>query len=142
VIQAFSLLDYDGKGQLETKDVWNTLSELGDQPTQTRVNAMFSPVGSQNGVVEFSQFMEVMDPRLNLPNLPPDVVLDAFTELDPSGTGQIDIGELRYVLTGMGDDQLDDEEVDEIIKSLNLDARTIAYRELVEANLSANRDKW
>lgn len=48
-----------------------------------------------------------------------------FQVFDKDGTGQIGVGELRYVLTSLGE-KLSDEEVDELLKGVSV-GRYVGY---------------
>lgn len=55
---------------------------------------------------------------------------------DSAGTGMISVGELRHILTQMGE-KLSDEEVDEILKEANIDSEgLINYDEFVTMLMS------
>jgi Ca2+-binding EF-hand superfamily protein len=69
----------------------------------------------------------------------PSGYVQAFRVFDPEGTGYISIGELRYVLTSMGE-KLTDAEVDELLRRAAYDRTeigTIAYEEFVMRLLQA-----
>lgn len=75
-------------------------------------------------------------------------LMDAFSEVDPNKTGfsctrialtlvgKVSIGELRYVLTGVNGFHLTDEEVDEIVKDVQIDSEhNLNYVELLQQTL-------
>ena len=56
----------------------------------------------------------------------------AFRQLDPTTSGRIHSGELRYVLTGSGS-RLSDDEVDEVLKEIGVDeGGMIDYERLLQ----------
>lgn len=50
-----------------------------------------------------------------------DEFIRGFQVFDKDGTGYIGVGELRYVLTSIGE-KLSDEEVDELLRGINVGA--------------------
>jgi Ca2+-binding EF-hand superfamily protein len=73
------------EGKISVADVKNTLIELGDTPTDSEVKDMMASVGAVDEI-EFAQFLDVMSSKLDGPT-PKDPLLEAFLELDPTGTG-------------------------------------------------------
>ena len=66
-------------------------------------------------------------PCLSLPSsagiltFDPDEFIRGFQVFDKDGTGYIGVGELRYVLTSLGE-KLSDDEVDELLKGVKVGA--------------------
>lgn len=54
-------------------------------------------------------------------NLTTEEFVRGFQVFDKEGTGYIGVGELRYVLTSLGE-KLSDEEVDELLKGVTVGA--------------------
>lgn len=52
-------------------------------------------------------------------HLPSEEFIRGFQVFDKDGTGHIGVGELRYVLTSLGE-KLSDEEVDELLKGVSV----------------------
>lgn len=56
----------------------------------------------------------------------PEEFVRGFQVFDKEGTGYIGVGELRYVLTSLGE-KLSNEEVDELLKGMNIQGDMVNY---------------
>ena len=89
-------------------------------------------------LVDFSQFSTI----LNRPNGfrdpgEPEEYCRGFQVFDKDMTGYIGVGQLRYILTNLGE-KMSDEEVDELLKGVNVDTSSgeVNYVELVRTILA------
>ena len=88
--------------------------------------------------VDFDSFSKI----LNRPNGfrdpgEPEEYCRGFQVFDKDMTGFIGVGQLRYILTNLGE-KMSDEEVDELLKGVNVDTSSgeINYVELVRTILA------
>ena len=88
--------------------------------------------------VDFDSFSKI----LNRPNGfrdpgEPEEYCRGFQVFDKDMTGFIGVGQLRYILTNLGE-KMSDEEVDELLKGVNIDTSSgeINYVELVRTILA------
>ena len=66
----------------------------------------------------------------------PEDYIRGFQVFDKDGTGEIGVGELRYILTSLGE-KLTDGEVDELLKGINVSRDgNVNYTEFVKTILS------
>ncbi len=72
--------------------------------------------------VDFPTFLSILNrPNGFRPAGTPDEFIRGFQVFDKEGNGYIGAGELRYVLTSLGE-KLSDEEVDELMKGVQVGA--------------------
>jgi calmodulin len=81
---------------------------LGQNPTQAEIKEIVKEIGG-NGTVEFPEFLSMMQRRMKHTDNE-EQIREAFKVFDKSGTGFIEISELRHVLTTLGE-KLSREEV-------------------------------
>ncbi|KAF9307383.1 hypothetical protein BGZ74_005823 [Mortierella antarctica] len=124
--EAFSLFDRKGKGQIDAANLGDLLRALGQNPTQAQVRelvAQADPSGSN--AITFDTFLvALMRP-------------DGFKPAGNRHDGYIAQGELRYVLTNLGE-KLSDAEVDELLKGVEVDSNgRVNYEIFVDVILSS-----
>ena len=105
------------------------------------VSATFTPIDGQSinrYPVDFDSFSKI----LNRPNGfrdpgEPEEYCRGFQVFDKDMTGFIGVGQLRYILTNLGE-KMSDEEVDELLKGVNVDTSSgeVNYVELVRTILA------
>ena len=105
------------------------------------VSAALAPMKSQftnSRPVDFDSFSKI----LNRPNGfrdpgEPEEYCRGFQVFDKDMTGFIGVGQLRYILTNLGE-KMSDEEVDELLKGINVDTSSgeVNYVELVRTILA------
>lgn len=116
--EAFSLFDKKGNGSVARDDVGDLCRALGQNPTRQQVHDFTAPLPQ---FVTFDQFMEVLNrPGGFDPQGSYDEFIRGFRVFDKDNSGYISIGELKYVLTSLGD-KLSDSEFNELTKIMGLD---------------------
>lgn len=88
---------------------WNSsnFNNIGQNPTQAEIKDIVKEIGG-NGTVEFPEFLSMMQRRIkNTDN--EEQIREAFKVFDKSGTGFIEVAELRHVLTTLGEKLTKDE---------------------------------
>jgi len=134
VREAFALYDKRGTGKIDQADLGDLLRALGQNPTQKEVADL---VRSAPPTIDFNTFNQY----LNRPNgfAPAGTVEEfvrGFSVFDKDGSGRIGAGEMRYVLTSLGE-RLTDEEVDELLRGVHQEPDgSINYREFVTTILA------
>jgi len=86
---------------------------------------------------DFDLFLRILNrpDGFRAPGLPEDFVR-GFQVFDKDGTGLIGVGELKYVLTSLGE-KLTEDEVDELLKGINVAKDgSINYTEFVQMVLA------
>lgn len=132
--EAFALFDKKGTGSISRESLGELLRALGQNPTQAEVAELASQAPRD---IDFNTFLAI----LNRPNgFKPAGTLDEFIRgfqvFDKEGNGYIGAGELRYVLTSLGE-KLSDEEVDELLKGVHVESDgNINYEQFVRQILA------
>ncbi|KAK9471711.1 uncharacterized protein V1510DRAFT_419410 [Dipodascopsis tothii] len=114
---AFAIFDKRGNGKIALSSLGDLLRACGQNPTLAEIDELESQVGED---FDFDTFLSV----LNRPDGfkaagEPEDYVRGFQVFDKDMTGYIGVGELRYVLTSLGE-KLSDEEVDELIRGINV----------------------
>ncbi|OCF58472.1 myosin regulatory light chain cdc4 [Kwoniella mangroviensis CBS 10435] len=115
LIEAFALFDKKGTGQVPKESLGELLRSLGQNPTQAEVQGLERGLQG-GGTFGYEEFLNVLNrPDGWKPAGTADEFIKGFQVFDKSGNGFIGAGELRYVLTQLGE-KMSDEEVDELLK--------------------------
>ncbi|GAO47267.1 EF-hand [Saitoella complicata NRRL Y-17804] len=131
---AFALFDKHGNGHIEPSRLPDLLRACGQNPTQAECDDV---VESVKGEVDYPTFLEILNrPDGFRPIGEASDFVRGFQVFDKEGTGMIGVGELRYVLTQLGD-KLTDEEVDELLKGVAVRDGNVDYTEFVKMVLSS-----
>ncbi|KAJ1735792.1 myosin II light chain [Coemansia sp. BCRC 34490] len=141
--EAFGLFDRTGEGKIQRSSLGTLLRALGQNPTEAEVQELTgdSPKADDAEGIVFDEFIKiVMRPggfsSANSEDSFNEFV-QAFQVFDRDALGYISAGELRYVLTSLGE-PLSDGEVDELLKGVPMDKHgNINYEELVRTLISA-----
>ncbi|KAK6496506.1 SCF ubiquitin ligase complex subunit cdc4 [Arthrobotrys musiformis] len=131
--EAFALFDKKGTGRVPTSSLGDLLRACGQNPTMAEVDEVAQGV---KGEFEFETFLKI----LNRPGGfrdpgPPEEYIRGFQVFDKDSTGVIGVGELKYVLTTLGE-KLTDAEVTELLKGMEITGPTVNYIEFVKMILA------
>ncbi|KAF9971490.1 hypothetical protein BGZ65_010397, partial [Modicella reniformis] len=120
--EGFSLFDRKGNGTIEAGSLGDLLRALGQNPTQSQVRHLVSEADpSGTGLIDFDTFLKIlMRPEGFKPPGTFQDFINGFKVFDKEGNGFIAVGELRYVLTNLGE-KLSEAEVDELLKGVETD---------------------
>ncbi|KAJ1955448.1 myosin II light chain [Dispira parvispora] len=136
--EAFSLFDKTGQGHIPIESLGTLLRALGQNPTEAElaeiITDLETDLGAKSKNVDFDTFLNILKrpDGFRKPGAGAfQEFVQAFQVFDKQGNGFISSGELRYVLTSLGD-RLTDEEVDELLKGVETDKNgNIHYEEFV-----------
>jgi len=131
---AFSLFDRKSTGLVPTSVLGDLLRAVGQNPTQAEVQEIVDGLGQD---VSYDAFLKVVSrpSGFNTAGSAQEFI-QGFQVFDKEGDGYISTGELRYVLTSLGE-KLTNEEVDELLKGLEVDKDgRINYVDFVHTVLS------
>ncbi|KAL8278637.1 hypothetical protein RQP46_008929 [Phenoliferia psychrophenolica] len=128
--EAFALFDKRGAGTIPQESLGDVLRALGQNPTQKEVAELASQTGRD---IDYNTFLSILHrPDGFAPAGTADDFIRGFQVFDKEGTGTIGQGELKYVLTSLGE-KLSDEEVDELLKGVKVESDgTINYVSFVK----------
>ncbi|THH01008.1 hypothetical protein EW026_g1599 [Hermanssonia centrifuga] len=132
--EAFALFDKKGTGAVPREVLGDLLRALGQNPTQAEVRDI---VDNAPRDVDYKTFLTILNrPDGFKPAGTPEEFIRGFQVFDKEGNGFIGAGELRYVLTQLGE-KMSDEEVDELLKGVQIGADgNVNYESFVRTILS------
>ncbi|ODV91058.1 hypothetical protein CANCADRAFT_31837 [Tortispora caseinolytica NRRL Y-17796] len=131
---AFALFDKRGKGRVTADLLADLLRACGQNPTLAEVKELQSNIEDD---FDFETFLGILNRPggFRQPGEPGEYT-KGFEVFDKSGTGMIGVGELRYVLTSLGE-QLTNDEVDELLKGVTVSKDgNVNYSEFVKMVLA------
>ncbi|KAF3930797.1 Calmodulin [Dactylellina cionopaga] len=131
--EAFALFDKKGNGRVPVSSLGDLLRACGQNPTNAEVDELSASV---KGEFDFETFLKI----LNRPGGfrepgPVDDYVRGFQVFDKDSTGYIGVGELKYVLTTLGE-KLTDDEVSELLKGINIKNDQVNYFDFVNMILA------
>jgi len=131
---AFALFDKKGTGSVPSDTLGDLLRALGQNPTQADVADI---IASAPREVDYKSFLAILNrPDGFKPAGTADEFIRGFQVFDKDGNGVIGAGELRYVLTQLGE-KMSDEEVDELLKGVQIGSDgNVNYESFVRTILS------
>ena len=112
------------------------MRSLGQNPTKSELQEMINEVDvNGNGTIDFSEFLNLMSRKMKDVDSEEELK-EAFRVFDKDQTGFISAQELRHVMTNLGE-KLSDEEVDEMIRQVDVDRdEQINYEEFVKVMMA------
>lgn len=135
---AFSLYDIVGDGKVESHKLGEVLRALGQNPTNVEVAKIIKqldPAGNKR--VSLDEFLPVHQSlRAKTKPFATDDFTDSLKVFDLDGSGMISAGELRHVLTSIGE-KLSDEEVDHIFQSIEYVQGQVNYEDFIKTILAS-----
>lgn len=135
---SFSLYDKVGDGKIDIADLGDALRGLGENPTENEIKKVVSELSANGNVhrISFSEFVPVLQAmHQKSRKIGHDDFIDSLKVFDNDGSGAINSGELRHVLTSLGE-RLRDEEVDMLIQGLEDNSGQIYYEDFVKSVLN------
>ncbi|XP_068688128.1 myosin-2 essential light chain-like [Montipora capricornis] len=130
----FGLYDTVGDGKVESSSMGQMLRSVGLNPTQAEVEKVMREIDPQgNKRISFEEFVPVvLSLRSRTHKYGQDVFVDSLRVFDSDGSGTINSGELRHVLTSLGE-KLKDEDVDTLIQGFEDNSGLINYEDFVKS---------
>ncbi|KAG7694482.1 hypothetical protein KL930_003801 [Ogataea haglerorum] len=123
-----------GTGKVSSEYLGDLLRAVGQNPTLQEISELQESVPSELG---YEQFLSVVNREGGFKKAgQPEDYIKAFQIFDKNLTGFIGVGELKYILTSVGE-KLNESEVDELLKGVNVtDEQTVDYVEFVKSILA------
>ncbi|KAH7086675.1 hypothetical protein BKA62DRAFT_777884 [Auriculariales sp. MPI-PUGE-AT-0066] len=136
--EAFALFDKKGTGAVPRETIGDLLRALGQNPTQSEVAELQAAAPRD---VDYKTFLAILNrPDGFKPAGTAEEFIRGFQVFDKEGNGYIGAGELRYVLTQLGEkvrQANDGREVDELLKGVQIGADgNVNYESFVRTILS------
>ncbi|KAL0261748.1 myosin II light chain [Diplodia seriata] len=131
--EAFQLFDKRGNGRVAVDSLGDLLRACGQNPTIAEIKDLEKQAG---GEFDFETFSKILNRPGGFRD-PGDIdeYCRGFEVFDQNRTGFIGVGQLRYILTNLGE-KMSDDEVDELLKAVDTSSGEIAYRDLVSTILA------
>lgn len=132
---AFSLFDKKATGTVSADSLGDLLRAVGQNPTLAEIADLQQQI--PNNQLDFDTYVKIINrPDGFKPLGDPEDYIKGFQVFDKNGSGVIGVGELRYILTSIGE-KLSDSEVDELLKGVNVTKDgEVDYTEFVKAILA------
>mmetsp|Transcript_123930 Transcript_123930/g.174825 ORF Transcript_123930/g.174825 Transcript_123930/m.174825 type:complete len:143 (-) Transcript_123930:55-483(-) len=128
--ECFDLYDKDSDGKIKATELGDVLRSLGLVLTQKEVQELKDEVGSD--LVSWEKFKDLAAKKPRQPEKQAHALLQAFQAFDQSGSGQVDMKELRHIVTNLGE-KLTTKEFEEICKAADLPAAgALDYKKVVD----------
>ncbi|KAB8292510.1 hypothetical protein EYC80_008220 [Monilinia laxa] len=131
--EAFQLFDKRGTQRVQLDQLGDLLRACGQNPTLSEIRELEKNVGGEFDFETFSKILNrpggFRDPG------EPEEYCRGFQVFDKNLTGYIGVGQLRYILTNLGE-KMSDEEVDELLKAVDTSSGEINYTDLVRTILA------
>ena len=136
--EAFQMYDQNDDGAISIKELSEVMKVLGQILTEPELLDLVTRVvkDEKAETIQFADFLEIMAERLRDVDSEEEL-LAAFTVFDKDGTGRISVAELRHEMTKLKNPKLNDEEIDELIKEIDIFGDgTVKYDEMVKTLLA------
>jgi len=131
--EAFALFDKRGNQRVAVESLGDLLRACGQNPTLAEIRDLEKNVGADFDFETFSKILNrpggFRDPG------EPEEYCRGFQVFDKDMTGFIGVGQLRYILTNLGE-KMSDDEVDELLKTIDTSSGEINYTDLVRTILA------
>ncbi|XP_054842538.1 centrin-2-like [Eublepharis macularius] len=117
---AFDLLDVDGTGTIEVKDLKVSIRALGFEPTKEELKRIVLEVDKEGtGEIGFDAFYSVMTQKMSQTG-PKEEILKSFKLFEDSNSGKISFKNLKQIASETGE-KLTEEELQETVDEADLD---------------------
>lgn len=136
--EGFRLYETKPKNFIQSKDLGTLMRAQLKNPTESQVALYIKEMDPENkGLISLEQFLTIMS-NPDVPNLDSQsAVLEAFEVFDPEQKGTMSATELRNILTNIGEKDLSDEEIAELIRAFSDDDNgTASYTTFIKTCFS------
>ncbi|SCU81234.1 LAFA_0C03488g1_1 [Lachancea sp. 'fantastica'] len=129
----FTLFDKQARGKISKQQLGDYLRAIGFNPTNALVEEVGADAPDALTLDEIttlvSKHREALDKTTKAQV---EDFIKAFQVFDKENEGKVSVGDIRYMLTGLGE-RLSDAEVDELLKGVEVDADGgVDYRKFIE----------
>ncbi len=121
LLEAFKEFDEDGSNTISKEEFGNFMRKLGYRPTLVELQEMIDEVDKdKNGNIGFEEFKMIMTKTIR-DEFTQNASVEAFAVFDKHKTGKIKKDQLINILLTKGDQNMDDHEVQELMKYIPFD---------------------
>jgi len=134
--EVFMLFDKDEDGVINMTELAVMMKSLGQRPSETELEKMVQAVDQDgSGQIEFNEFLQMMARRMS--GIESEEELrEAFKCFDKDDDGFLTVGELRHIMTSLGD-KMTNLEVDDMVREADRDGDgKVNYQEFVRVLLT------
>lgn len=128
----FTLFDKKAEGKIAPGQLADYLRAIGYNPTNQQVEDILK---GHNGDLTLSSIEGLVREHENAleatTQYRAEDFVRAFQVFDKEDTGKVSVGDLKYMLTGLGE-KLSDEEVEELLKGVEVVDGEVDYRRFIE----------
>ncbi|KAI8478999.1 myosin regulatory light chain 12B-like isoform X2 [Branchiostoma floridae] len=111
--EAFTMIDQNRDGFLDVQDISDTWASLGKKPEKAEVQKMCQEAG---GAINFTMFLTLFGAKMGGTD-PEDVIMGAWKQFDPQGTGILHKDQVKHILKG-GGERFNDEELNQMFEGV------------------------
>jgi Ca2+-binding protein (EF-Hand superfamily) len=131
--EAFAILDKDGDGKIDVRELGDLIRSLGQNPTEAELEDIIKEVDAdRNGTIDFPEFLALMARKMRATESAEELI-EAFKVFDKDGDGLIPAAEMRHLMLNFGE-KLAPHEVEELINKADPDKDGyINYAEFIKA---------
>lgn len=131
----FTLFDKKGQGHISNQLFGDYLRAIGYNPTNDLILQILKNDNNPD-TLTFDEINKIINKNesdlIQTTHAKPDDFIKAFQVFDKENTGKVSVGDIRYMLTGLGE-KLTDEEVDELLKGVQVDDDgMVNYKKFIE----------
>ncbi|KRY82091.1 putative myosin regulatory light chain [Trichinella pseudospiralis] len=134
--EAFNMIDQNRDGFIDKEDLHDMFASLGKDVSDDVLDSM---INESPGTINFTVFLTLFGEKMTGTD-PEEVIRNAFQCFDEEGTGYIEEGYLRELLTTMGD-RYTNEQVDELFKDAPIKNSLFNYIEFARMLKHGTMDK-
>ena len=128
------MMDRNGNGKIETRDLGVLIRAMGENPSNEEVQALIELVDKEHGgEIEFNALMELI--KQGFKPIDKEDLLAIFRAIDTEATGKIRKEDVTNVVATSGE-ELTPQEANEIFEDFADPEGFIAYEEFVEKLLA------
>lgn len=131
----FTLFDKRGQGVISRQLFGDYLRAIGYNPTNQQTESILSRSNASENLSldAINEIIQQNEQELNATTTGKvDDFIKAFQVFDKENTGKVSVGDIKYMLTSLGE-KLSDDEVDELLKGVEIDSNGgVDYRKFIE----------
>ena len=118
----FNMYDIENSGNINSGDVRSLLINMGYKPSNEDIIEFLKLADKSNsGIISKENFIKAIHEKYTIPLNQLDEIKEAFNIFDMDKDGKISFKELKNILKHFGENNNNDEEINKIMKFINVD---------------------
>ena len=118
----FNMYDIENSGNINSGDVRSLLLNMGYKPSNEDIIEFLKLADKSNsGIISKENFIKAIHEKYTIPLNQLDEIKEAFNIFDMDKDGKISFKELKNILKHFGENNNNDEEINKIMKFINVD---------------------